>query len=202
MAGFLKCSCEHCGGLIEYPADAVGASVPCPHCQRETPLKLDDSGDDADVVAVGGSKARVVMGAVIASVVAVAVLAGALVWAKRKTAARDPSSPPPPSAQTAQKTGTASAPAASTSATAKVELDPPKAVVPVVAKFQNGLSASQIRVGREVIAGPCVDCHRQYDPATYGGEEWSRIIGSMRGKAKLKGRQSDELDAFVRSVRN
>jgi hypothetical protein len=72
----------------------------------------------------------------------------------------------------------------------------------VVAKFQNGLSAAQIRVGREVIAGPCVDCHRQYDPATYGGEEWNRIIGSMRGKAKLRGKQSDELDAFVRSVRN
>jgi hypothetical protein len=176
----------------------VGASVPCPHCQRETPLKLDGGDDGADVVAVGGSKAKVVIGAVIASVVAVAVLAGALVWVKKKAATKD--SPGTTTTPKVEKGG--AVPASSAGSSEKVELDPPKAVVPVVAKFQNGLSAAQIRVGREVIAGPCVDCHRQYDPATYGGEEWNRIIGSMRGKAKLRGKQSDELDAFVRSVRN
>ncbi len=65
MAGFLKCSCEHCGGRIEYPADAVGANVACPHCQRETPLKLDSS-HDGEVIQVGGGKAKLVLGAVIA----------------------------------------------------------------------------------------------------------------------------------------
>lgn len=198
MAGFLKCNCEHCGGRIEYPADAVGASVPCPHCQRETPLKLDGGDDGPEVVAVGGSKAKMVIGAVIACVVAVAVLAGALVWVKKKSATKD--SPGTTKTTKAEKSSTTPALAAST--TGRIELDPPKAVVPVVAKFQNGLTAAQIRGGREVIAGPCVDCHRQYDPATYGGEEWNRIIGSMRGKAKLRAKQSDDLDAFVRSVRN
>ena len=83
-----------------------------------------------------------------------------------------------------------------------MELDPPKPVTPVVGKFQNGLTAAQIKSGRGIIAGPCTDCHRQYDPAIYGSEEWSRILGSMRGKAKLRGRDSDDLDTFVRSVRN
>lgn len=85
---------------------------------------------------------------------------------------------------------------------AKVELDLPKRVVPVVGKFQNGLTAAQIKNGRDIIGGACTDCHRQFDPATYGSAEWDRIVGTMRGKAKLRPKESDELDTFVRSVRN
>lgn len=42
MAGmkFLKCDCSTCGGHIEFPADAIGAAVPCPHCGSETELLL------------------------------------------------------------------------------------------------------------------------------------------------------------------
>ncbi|MEQ2009823.1 MAG: hypothetical protein ABMA26_23815 [Limisphaerales bacterium] len=196
MPGFLKCTCEHCGGRIEYPAEAVGANVACPHCQQETPLKL-DSDDGADVIAVGGGKAKVVIGTVIASVVAVAVLAGALVWAKRKTALKDSLAATTPS----QKAGkVVAAPPANPSA--RVELDLPKAVVPVVAKFQNGLTGAQIKNGRALFGGACTECHRQYDPATYGATEWAKTIGAMRGKAKLRGREGEDLDTFVRAVRN
>lgn len=196
MPGFLKCNCEHCGGRIEYPAEAVGANAPCPHCQRETPLKLDGGGDNADVVVVGGGKAKLVIGTVIACVVAVAVLVAAGMWLKKKGGSKDGT----PVAAAPSATGSASSTPAKLGA--KVELDPPQAVVPVVGKFQNGLTAAQIKNGRAVIAGPCTDCHRQYDPATYANEEWNRIVGSMRGKAKLRGRESDDLDTFVRSVRN
>jgi hypothetical protein len=195
MPGFLKCNCEHCGGRIEYPAEAVGASAPCPHCQRETPLKLDDGGGaDPDVVAVGGGKAKLVIGTVVASLVAVAALAAFGIWVKKKNAAREAGGGAPSAA--------ASAPAASPGGGSTVVLDPPKPVTPVVGKFQNGLTAAQIKSGRAIIAGPCTDCHRQYDPATYANEEWNRIVGSMRGKAKLRGRENDDLDTFVRSVRN
>lgn len=193
MPGFLKCTCEHCGGRIEYPAEAVGANAPCPHCQRETPLKLDGDADDADVVVVGGGKAKLVIGTVIACVVAVTALVAAGVWVKKKGGAKD-------GKPAASSPGTASSTPAKLGA--KVELDPPKAVVPVVGKFQNGLTAAQVKNGRAIIGGVCTDCHRQYDPATYVGEEWSRIVGSMRGKAKLRGRENDDLDTFVRSVRN
>ena len=38
---FLKCSCAHCGGRIEYPAAAIETSAPCPHCGRATELVLE-----------------------------------------------------------------------------------------------------------------------------------------------------------------
>ena len=194
MPGFLKCTCEHCGGRIEYPAEAVGANVPCPHCQRETPLKLDSS-DDADTVVVGGGKAKLVIGTVIACVVAVATLVGALIWVKKKGAGKDT----PAVTASGKSSPAAAAPA---NPLAKVELDPPKSIVPEIGKFQNGLTAVQIKSGREIIGGACTDCHRQFDPATYGEAEWNRIVGTMRGKAKLRAKQSDDLDTFVRSVRN
>lgn len=194
MPGYLKCACEFCGGRIEYPTEAVGAKAPCPHCKRETLLKL-EGGEAADVVTVGGGKAQLVIGTVIASVVAIALLVAAGIWVKQKAAtktasgaksARVANSPPPPVVNLQ----------------GKLELDPPKPVVPVVGKFQNGLTAAQIKNGRDIIGGACTDCHRQFDPATYGNAEWDRIVGSMRGKAKLKARESDDLDTFVRSVRN
>src|SRR6266581_4062739 len=35
---FCVCSCEHCGGHIEFPASGVGMRVACPHCAVETVL--------------------------------------------------------------------------------------------------------------------------------------------------------------------
>lgn len=35
---FLKCSCRHCGGRIEYPAEAAGLTLDCPHCAAQTEL--------------------------------------------------------------------------------------------------------------------------------------------------------------------
>ena len=35
---YLKCACAHCGGHIEFPMEAVGQSVACPHCGQLTAL--------------------------------------------------------------------------------------------------------------------------------------------------------------------
>jgi hypothetical protein len=35
---YLKCGCDHCGGRIEFPGEAAGASVHCPHCGALTTL--------------------------------------------------------------------------------------------------------------------------------------------------------------------
>ncbi|HMJ92064.1 MAG TPA: FxLYD domain-containing protein [Candidatus Acidoferrum sp.] len=35
---FLKCSCQRCGGHIEYPAHAAGTTADCPHCHWQTDL--------------------------------------------------------------------------------------------------------------------------------------------------------------------
>jgi hypothetical protein len=32
----IKCPCLHCGGSIEFDADAAGQEFDCPHCQKKT----------------------------------------------------------------------------------------------------------------------------------------------------------------------
>src|SRR2546421_12721644 len=37
---YLKGECQSCGGRIEFPAEAIGTSVDCPHCGQPTELLL------------------------------------------------------------------------------------------------------------------------------------------------------------------
>ena len=37
---YFKCPCAHCGGHIEFPADAVGMALACPHCGQNTELTV------------------------------------------------------------------------------------------------------------------------------------------------------------------
>jgi rRNA maturation protein Nop10 len=36
----LRGHCAHCGGMFEFPADAVGTIAGCPHCGQPTELTL------------------------------------------------------------------------------------------------------------------------------------------------------------------
>ena len=36
---YLKCACPACGGRIEFPAEALGRLVDCPHCGKQTSLQ-------------------------------------------------------------------------------------------------------------------------------------------------------------------
>lgn len=36
---YLNCECNHCQGSIEFPADGLGITVPCPHCGLQTTLR-------------------------------------------------------------------------------------------------------------------------------------------------------------------
>ena len=38
---YFKCTCAHCGGHLEYPAEGVGQTIPCPHCHQPTELILE-----------------------------------------------------------------------------------------------------------------------------------------------------------------
>jgi hypothetical protein len=57
---YLKCSCQHCGGHIEFPADAIGTNVQCPHCAAQTDLYLPEPPDSGSgskkplVIAIAG----------------------------------------------------------------------------------------------------------------------------------------------------
>src|SRR5437867_600477 len=35
---YIKCSCQKCGGHIEFPAEGTGLTVACPHCGQKTTL--------------------------------------------------------------------------------------------------------------------------------------------------------------------
>jgi hypothetical protein len=37
-AGYIKCPCNNCDVLIEFPAHGVGESIKCPHCGMDTVL--------------------------------------------------------------------------------------------------------------------------------------------------------------------
>jgi len=38
---YLKCLCAQCGGHIEFPAEGIGMTAPCPHCGWPTELTLE-----------------------------------------------------------------------------------------------------------------------------------------------------------------
>jgi len=40
MTKNLHGNCEHCGNLIEFPAEQAGETATCPHCRQETALHL------------------------------------------------------------------------------------------------------------------------------------------------------------------
>lgn len=39
VENILKCHCQNCGGYIEFPVEAIGQTVECPHCQAPVELE-------------------------------------------------------------------------------------------------------------------------------------------------------------------
>jgi len=65
---YLKGECSHCGGHLEFPAEAAGMTADCPHCGKQTELLLAAPKDE------GGIPGRIIVW----TVVAVLVLGGGL----------------------------------------------------------------------------------------------------------------------------
>jgi len=188
--GFLKCNCHHCDGHIEYPVESAGEVVRCPHCNLPTPLVVPGGDEDPNVVVIGGSKAKFVIGGLVI-LLAVAIGAMVAVWyvgyLARKKGVKGGAPP------AGQKT--------SSNAPAAMGDGDWKRVKPFVGPYQAGLSAAQVAEGRYVLAGPCTDCHKIYDPVTFDEDKWNSTMSSMRGKAKLRPREYEALKLFVRSIR-
>lgn len=95
---YLKCSCSHCRGHIEFPADSIGATIDCPHCGAQTELYLPEP-----ISTDSGSKKPLIIAVVGLIIVAVGLGAAysALNTAKRlaqkkQEAAKAAASPPQP----------------------------------------------------------------------------------------------------------
>ncbi|MGB0578199.1 MAG: hypothetical protein ACPGVU_00730 [Limisphaerales bacterium] len=195
MEGYLKCNCHHCEGPIEYPVESAGEVCRCPHCNLPTPLVVPGGEEDPNTITVGGGSAKIiVIGLVILAAVVIGV--AGTVWYVGNLKKKKDGPPAGPKSEAPTQTVVAS-----TGSGAVVD-GPWKTVRPVVAQFQAGLSAAQVKEGRYVLSGPCTDCHKMYDPVTFERDAWNSTLSNMRGRAKLRGREYEDLQLFVRSIRN
>lgn len=80
---YLKCSCQHCAGHIEFPADAAGMAVSCPHCGQKTELSIPAGQNEAEA----GEDRQTAAGWMMAAVTILLVVAsgGFFYWKKGKT---------------------------------------------------------------------------------------------------------------------
>jgi len=194
MSASLNGRCDHCGGNIEFDAPDTGAIAACPLCGLDTVLQpaADTGSAAAGAAEHDTSPPRKSRRALVIAGIAVVLLAlagtAAAVFIKR--------------ANSSGGTADSSRSSSSKNPAARPDDDPPKNVTPVVASLQGGMSAATIRAGREVFLSSCTECHRLYDPAFYSATAWANTLGSMRGKAKLNGKQYEDLQTFVRTLRD
>jgi hypothetical protein len=90
---YLKGECSHCGGHIEFPADAAGMSTDCPHCGKPTELLL------ATAPEVPSISSKTIVWTIVA--VLILALGGIGLWAafnmaQKRLAARTPPRPVAP----------------------------------------------------------------------------------------------------------
>jgi DNA-directed RNA polymerase subunit RPC12/RpoP len=121
--GFIKCPCRHCGGRIEFPTQAIGMTVDCPHCGQKTLLGRAASTTTPAAApaapaapAADGSSARRPY-VLLAAVCGLLAVGGGIWWWLQ----REPAAPPPPAQpasfkgkmaamESAEATGTPSTP--------------------------------------------------------------------------------------------
>lgn len=62
--------------------------------------------------------------------------------------------------------------------------------------------ADDLAAGKKLYTGKCARCHELYNPAKYDGEHWNRWMSKMSRKARLSDEQSDQLAAYLESLRS
>ncbi len=69
---YLKGECQKCAGHIEFPAEAVGTTIDCPHCGQPTELLL----------AVPPTESSLPTKAIVYTIIAIVILVGGLIGAQ------------------------------------------------------------------------------------------------------------------------
>jgi hypothetical protein len=101
---FVKGECRHCAGHLEFPANATGQTVPCPHCGQPTELV-------APVLPnkINGSP-HIWPGIILVICLLAAGLAGAYLYLQKASRGSDSEASPLPSAPSNTPTVSATAP--------------------------------------------------------------------------------------------
>lgn len=182
-AGYLKCTCAHCGGHIEFPVDAIGTVVPCPHCGRDTELSLDDPAAAAVPDTPSHSRKWMIAGLVIL-ILGIVLGIGALLVAKnlaRKAREKRITQGPP------RRTGSApqNAPAANPTITindfnvssVKLERTPGSTLVHATGLIQNNTDKPRFGITVELdlldTSGAKIGSTKDYRDSIEPRAEWS-----------------------------
>jgi hypothetical protein len=182
---YLKCSCLHCRGHIEFPADAIGANIDCPHCGAKTELYLPEP-----VSTGSGSKKPLVVAVVGLLIVAVGLGAAysalntARKMAQKKLeaakAAAAPAQPPAPPQPPPSKDGFS---------TSLIELEktPGSTLVHAVGTVTNDMKKQRFGVRIEIelldAAGKTIGTAKDYTKVLDENAEWHFHALVMNAKA-------------------
>ncbi len=101
---FVKGECGHCAGRVEFPAEALGQSVPCPHCGQITELA------EAGSPGKPRNSRRLWLGIGLGVGLAAAGLAGALLWRQKAVGGGVSEATPPATAQSNLPAASAASP--------------------------------------------------------------------------------------------
>lgn len=58
-------------------------------------------------------------------------------------------------------------------------------------------ASDEVTVARKLYAAKCAKCHQLYDPAKYTDAEWTKWMGKMSRKSKLKPEQQEMLSRYI-----
>jgi hypothetical protein len=182
----LQGNCEQCGGLLEFPAEWIGAQVACPLCGAPTDLHAPTPDAEPEVaeeesLPVPCARRWPLVIGVVCSLLLLSSVAAWILWKQRGGTKLETGNPAPASAAIAEEMVLVTA--------------------PTLGMFQGGVKAEDLRAGRELFVSRCSECHNLHDPATYSASEWGGILASMRGKAKLSSSQAEQLNRFFATVR-
>jgi hypothetical protein len=92
---FLKCSCQKCGGHIEFPATGTGATIHCPHCGAQTTLSSDSSRLGIPPTTRKIKPAVLLVSGILLLVVILGAVIGVLYWPKKQRETVVPFTKPP-----------------------------------------------------------------------------------------------------------
>lgn len=166
----LKGVCQHCGGHIEFPADAAGCATQCPHCGHQTELFV-------SVGEVENFKAPVKTIVFIA--LACVILIGGLVaaWVALNRAKRMASDHPAPAAATNAAPANPFAKQQFAASDVKLEKAPGSSVVRAVGTVKNLAPKRRFAVRVEIElkdeSGKVLDPAKDYTATLEPGAEWN-----------------------------
>jgi hypothetical protein len=195
---YLKGECTHCGGHLEFPAEAAGMTADCPHCGQQTDLLLAAPKDE------GGIPARMI----IWTVVTVLVLGGGLGaamyalkraqrWAETRKQANAPiqntnvvatnTAPTPPAPDPIAEAGFRVS-------DIKLEKAPGTSLVHAVGTLENGSGTNRYGVTVQIellnAEGKRIGTTSDYQNAMEPGAKWTfqaPVVNSKASSAKVTG---------------